>query len=154
MKRFIIKTVILFAFGFVSYMLVELIFRQHTYFMSGIMGGIAVVIIDKFNDWFSFDEDFFFQCVLGGFTITFLELIVGSMMHLCSWMPIMWDYSNVPLNLYGIICVPFTLLWIILSALVIFCADAINYYFLNEEPAPYYKVLGKTILQFPQRTNK
>ena len=64
----------------------------------------------------------------------------------------MWNYSNVPLNFDGVVCVPFSLIWVGLSIVGILVADAINYYMLNIQPCPYYKCLGKVIFRLKERT--
>lgn len=63
----------------------------------------------------------------------------------------MWDYSNVPLNFDGVICLPFSIAWFFLSILAIFLADAINYYVLDEPQVPYYNLFGKTVIKFKEK---
>lgn len=46
--------------------------------------------------------------------ITVIELIFGVVFNLILKEHI-WDYSNVPLNFMGQICVPFSLIWLVLS---------------------------------------
>jgi uncharacterized membrane protein len=55
---------------------------------------------------------------------------------------VMWDYTNMPLNFDGVICVPFSLLWIGLSIVAVIVADCINYY----APKPSYWLFGKRII--------
>ena len=71
-------------------------------------------------------------------------MIVGEGLKILGYPP-MWDYSNMLLNYDGVICIPFSLLWILVSILGIFVADAYNYYLFHEEPRPYYYMLGKKI---------
>ena len=95
--------------------------------------------------------DIIIQGVIGSLIITSLELIVGEISLHTSIFPIMWNYTNIPLNYDGVICLPFSLLWIFLSLIGIFISDAINYYVFDELPVPYYKCFGKTILRFKER---
>lgn len=83
--------------------------------------------------------------------VTIMELIIGTIFLDTNLLPVMWDYSNLPLNFRGIICIPFMALWMILSFIAILVADSINYYVFNEEPAPYYKLFGHTIIQFKEK---
>ena len=76
-----------------------------------------------------------------------MEFIIGNL-YLAGLLPKMWDYSNMWLNYKGIICLPFSLLWIVLSIVAIFLADSINYYIYKELPIPYYKLFGKIIIRF------
>lgn len=117
----------------------------------GVCAGLVVVVLDKINDHISWDIDILLQCMIGMSMITALELIIGNIFLNTDLLPVMWDYSNLPLNYKGIICVPFMLLWIVLSFLAIIVADSINYYVFDEEPAPYYKLFGRTIIQFKEK---
>jgi uncharacterized membrane protein len=148
MDKRLLKTVIIFCVGFCGYLLLEIIFRGHTYAMSGILGGISIVLIDKLNDWISWDVDILLQGVIGSCIITYFELIVGELAKQSGLLPIMWDYSNVVLNYDGVICAPFSVIWIFLSIAAVFIADAINYYLLGDEDEPYYKLFGKVIFRY------
>ena len=144
----IYKNFTIFSLGFFVYLLIEFGFRGYTFFLSGIMGGIATVCIDKINDYISWDLDFIIQCIIGSCIITFLELCFGTFdrqfLHLN-----MWDYSNLPLNYNGIICLPFSIIWCFLSAVAIIASDINNYYFLGyKSEIPYYKIFGKVIYRF------
>lgn len=86
--------------------------------------------------------------------VTIMELIIGTIFLDTNLLPVMWDYSNLPLNFKGIICIPFMALWMILSFMAILVADSINYYVFDEKPAPYYKLLGHTIIQFKGKRGK
>ena len=113
------------------------------------MGGLAVVIIDKINDRISWDMDLLLQGLIGCAIITFMELVVGVFANICNYP--MWDYSNLPLNYRGIICVPFSCAWFVLAIVAVFTADAINYYVFGDEPVPYYRIAGKTRIRFKSR---
>ena len=84
---------------------------------------------------------FEYQCLIGGGAITGLELITGIIVNIVlKWH--IWDYSGMPLNFIGQICLPFTLLWVLLSALIILLDDYIRYKLFKEEK-PKYKFLFK-----------
>ena len=53
------------------------------------------------------------QCLCGALLITALEFTVGVADNLVMGWNV-WDYSDMPLNLYGQICLPFTGLWFLL----------------------------------------
>ena len=149
-KKRLLKFLIMFFVGYFCYMGIEVMFRGYTYILMGITGGIAFILIDKINDIFSFEMDILLQSVIGSAIVTFLELIIGRTLQMLN-LPPMWDYSDLPLNYNGVICLPFSCLWVILVFFVIILADAINYYLFHEDPIPYYKLFGKTILKFPKR---
>ena len=116
----------------------------------GVCGGILFWLIDSINNEISWDLDILLQGVLGSCAITLCELIVGETCLLLGKPP-MWDYTNMPLNFDGVICVPFSLLWIGLSIVAILIADAINYYVFKEKPVPYYKLFGRVIFKFKKK---
>lgn len=147
MKKTILKNVVLSVVGGLSYGIIELIYRQKTYYLMILCGAIAVILLDKINDYISWDMDILLQGCIGSLIITGMEFIIGNL-YLMGIVPKMWDYSNVWLNYKGIICLPFSLIWILLSICAILLADTINYYVFHELPVPYYKLFGKTIIRF------
>ena len=146
-KRIILRNTILFLIGFCVYITIEVLYRGFSYPLMGLCAGIAIVILDKINDLISWDVDVLWQCLFGALLITLMELIIGKM-FLAGYLPVMWDYSSVPLNYQGIICVPFSIVWMALSFVAIIAADAINYYVFKEKPVPYYKCFGRVIFRF------
>lgn len=149
--KIIIKNIILFAVGYCVYIAIEVTYRGFSYPLMGLCGGLALMIMDKINDYISWDIDVIIQGSIGSIIITFFELIIGEISLHTDFLPIMWDYSNVLLNFDGVICLPFSLIWIGLSIIGILVADTINYYIINIQPCPYYKCMGKVVLRFRER---
>lgn len=145
-KLKVIKNIVLFLVGFCGYITIEVCFRGHSYIIMGICGGIAVVLLDKLNSKISWDMDFILQGCIGSLLITAMELAIGIISKLYG-LTSMWDYSNIWLNFDGIICLPFSLLWIVLSMIAILVADSINYYVFGELPVPYYRVCGRVVFK-------
>lgn len=149
--QFLKKSIILFITGFCLYITIEVCYRGYSYPLMGLCGGLAFILIDKINDKISWDIDILVQGLIGSAIITLFELIIGEI-SLRGYLPMMWDYSNLPLNYKGIVCLPFSLIWIGISIVAVFLADAINYYFLGEDKEiPYYKLFGKIILRFKEK---
>lgn len=149
--KIIIKNIILFAVGYCVYIAIEVTYKGFSYPLMGLCGGLALMIMDKINDYISWDIDIIIQGSIGSIIITFFELIIGEISLHTDFLPIMWDYSNVLLNFDGVICLPFSLIWIGLSIIGILVADTINYYIINIQPCPYYKCMGKVVLKFRER---
>ena len=145
------KNIILFICGFCIYITIENIFRGYSFVLMGVCGGLCVVILDKLNDYISWKMDLFWQAFIGVILITSMELIVGIIAKYTTFLPVMWDYSNLPLNYDGIICVPFSLAWFFLSLVAIFLADSINYYVLEDGERPHYILFGKFIFWFKKK---
>lgn len=151
MKNRIVKMMVLFLVGFVVYGLIELIYRGKTYPLMAVCGGVAILILDQINNKISWDVDLLLQGVIGSFVITSMEFIIGEL-SLHNILPAMWNYSNMPMNYKGIVCLPFSIIWIFLSIFGIFLADAMNYYVLGEKDVvPYYRLFGKKIIVFKEK---
>ena len=68
--------------------------------------------------------------------ITVLEFIFGVVLNI--WLGLqIWDYSGMPLNIMGQICLPFTVAWYFLSAAAIILDDYIRYWLFGEEKPRY-----------------
>lgn len=145
------KSILLFLVGYCTYISIEVTYRNISYPIMGICGGLAILLLDKINDNISWNIDLCLQGLCGSALITFFELIIGEIALHTSLLPIMWDYSNVPLNFDGVICLPFSIAWFFLSIFAIFLADAINYYVLDEPQVPYYNLFGKTVIKFKEK---
>lgn len=146
------KTSVLFLVGYCAYIAIEVTFRGFSYPLMGVCSGIAIILLDQINDRISWDFDLLLQGVIGSALITSFEFIIGEIYLRTDLLPVMWDYSYVPLNYYGIICLPFSLLWIALSIVAILLADAINYYvFETTDVCPYYRIFGKVVLRFKEK---
>ena len=95
------KNLILFLVGYCAYISIEVTVRSVSYPIMGVCGGLAIVIIDKINDYISWKMDIIIQGVIGSLIITSLELIVGEISLHTSIFPVMWNYSNIsfcPIN--------------------------------------------------------
>ena len=152
MKK-IYKTSVLFLFGFMAYITIEVLYRGYSYPIMGACGGLAIVLLDQINNKISWDIDILIQGICGSLIITCFEWIIGEL-FLHGVLPVMWDYSHIAFNYKGIICLPFSLVWIGLSVIAVILADAINYYFLGDDDIPYYKLFGKTVLTFKPKSHQ
>ena len=147
----ILRKIIMFLVGFCTYVTIEVIYKGgYSHWIMGLCGGLALIFLDELNNRISWNMDLLLQGIFGSIFITFLEFVIGSL-SLKGILPVMWNYSSVPLNYHGIICLPFSLIWIGLSIIGIFVADAINYYVFEESPIPYYKIFGHIVLRFPTK---
>lgn len=148
MKNNLIKNLVLFIVGYCAYIAIEVTYRNISYPIMGVCGGLSIVLLDKINDYISWDTDILLQGLYGSVLITLFELVIGEIALRTNLLEVMWDYSNVILNFDGVICFPFSIVWMFMSILAIFLADAINYYVFNDTQIPYYKLFGKKIIQF------
>lgn len=99
----------IYMLGAAGYGLLELLWRGHTHWTMLIVGGLCFFIIYYLFEKFS-DSSSFLKATAGSFIITAIELIAGIIINInLGWQ--VWDYSSVPLNLMGQICLPYSLLW-------------------------------------------
>lgn len=135
----LMKLLTLFLSGGLIYILIEMLWRGHTHWTMFMVGGICFVLVGLINEWFTFEMPLVSQMVISMFVITVVEFIAGYIINIrLSWN--VWDYSEMPFNLKGQICLPYMGLWFLLSALAIVLDDYLRYWLFGEEK-PRYKIL-------------
>lgn len=132
------KYAILFSLGGIFYLLIELLWRGYSHWTMFALGGLCFVLIGIINEFYTFEIPLFIQMVIGTFIITALEFITGCIVNLTLHLNV-WDYSDMPLNIMGQICLPYMLLWFLLSPVCIIVDDYLRYCFFDEEK-PHYKL--------------
>lgn len=105
--------VLLFCFSGICYNLLELCWRGRTHWTMTLLGGVCFYAIGQIK---KLPLRFSFRCVFGAVFVTVAEFFCGIVCNLwLRWQ--IWDYSNMPLNVLGQICLPFSALWLLISAL-------------------------------------
>ena len=107
------KKCILFYIGGTVYMLVEFGFRGWSHGSMFLAGGTCFLLLGKLMR-LQPRLPLVPRVLLGSVVITAVELAAGLLVNRDYGV---WDYRNTPLNFYGQICLPFSLLWIPVSAL-------------------------------------
>lgn len=134
----LLKYFILFLVGGLLYVCLELIFRGRSNWTMILLGGLCFVYIGGINNWFDNNMSLIKQMSISAVIITVLEYICGYIVNIkLGWN--VWDYSDMPFNIQGQICLPFTILWFFLSALAIILDDYLRYLWFNEN-IPHYKL--------------
>ena len=105
---------LLFAFhlGGTAYVLLELLWRGRSHISMFFAGGFALALLHGLFSRFALP--LWIQCLLGGLVITAIEFVAGAIVNIRLKRNV-WDYSKLPLNLYGQVCLPFSLAWCALS---------------------------------------
>ncbi|WMJ90547.1 putative ABC transporter permease [Anaerocolumna sp. MB42-C2] len=133
-----LKYILLFFIGGYSYCGIEILFRGYSHISMLIAGGICFILIGLLNEIFTEKISIISQMVISAFIITGVELIVGLVVNV--WLKLnVWDYSNMPYNFMGQICLLFTNIWFFLSLGAILLDDYLKYFLLGEEK-PDYKI--------------
>lgn len=103
----------LFALGAVGYFCIELLYRGYSHWTMMLCGGASLVFISGFNR--RFPRVFLpIRAAICAVFITSIELMFGIIDNIVMGWHI-WDYSKIPLNFMGQICLSFSLYWYILS---------------------------------------
>lgn len=130
------KEFILFIIGGILYILIELGYRGHSHWTMFILGGLCFVLIGGINNYISWDMPIYEQMMIGSVIITILEFICGCIVNLWLGWDV-WDYSNMPYNVLGQICLLFSILWFFISLVAIVADDYIRYWLFDEEKPRY-----------------
>lgn len=131
------KYFILFSVGGLIYMMIEIMFSGSTHWTMGILGGICFILIGLIDSYL--DLPLYKQMLIGSMIVTTLEFIAGVILNL--WLHLnIWDYSMLPYNILGQVCLPFSLLWFLLCLPAILLDDWIRTRLFGEA-MPQYKLL-------------
>lgn len=102
----------IFLIGYFTYAWIEVAARGFTHWTMAVTGGIVMLYFYEME--VRTQIPLWQRCVLGSLFITAMEFTVGVIDNLIfGWQ--VWDYSDVPLNVVGQICLPFTILWFFIS---------------------------------------
>lgn len=130
------KALILATIGGAVYASMELAFRGRTHWTMAVLGGVLFVVIGLFNEVLPWEMSLTLQAVLGSLVVTVVELVAGIVLN--CWLGLaIWDYSNLPFNLWGQICLPFSALWVLLAGVAVVLDDWLRYWMFGED-RPHY----------------
>lgn len=136
--KIIFKYIILGIIGGVSYLIIEILYRGYTHWSMLIPSSISFILIGLINEYISWDMKLWKQMLIGSGIVTVFEFISGYILNIkLGWH--IWDYSNVPFNIMGQICLPFSIAWFFISLIAIVADDYFRYWIFNEEK-PHYKL--------------
>ena len=132
-----LRPLILISIGGLLYVLIEILFRGHSHWTMFLVGGLCFWMIGLLNEILPWEMLLWKQGIVGAVIVTTVEFISGCIINLwLGWN--VWDYSDMPFNLLGQICLPFSIAWIGLSAVAIVIDDYLRYWLFGEEK-PHYK---------------
>ena len=109
MRKRLLYWLTLFLCGGVLYVTIELLWRGWSHYSMFLAGGIGFLLLgrltkDHLPPWA--------EVLIGAGIITMIELAAGLLFNREYTV---WDYRGAPLNLWGQICLSFTLLWMSVS---------------------------------------
>jgi uncharacterized membrane protein len=130
------KHTFLFLTGGFAYGTIELIFRGYSHISMFIAGGLCFVLIGSLNEGRLRNMPLIGQMAISSVIITSIEFVVGCIVNV--WLKLeVWDYSGLPLNIMGQVCLLFTVIWFFLSIFAIMLDDYLRYLLMGEEKHHY-----------------
>lgn len=109
MKRKINCNIALFSFGGLTYGLIEILWRRYTHWSMILTGGLCFTVLYRIFKKLT-NIAMWKKCFIGSSVITTVELAVGCIVNLWGKLNV-WDYSNLPANFCGQICLYYSTLW-------------------------------------------
>lgn len=137
----LVKPLVLVNIGGTLYITIELLYRGRTHWTMYALGGLCFYLVGLVNEIIPWGMPLVWQSAIGGCIITALELLTGCIVNLWLGWDV-WDYSGMPLNLWGQICLPFYFAWVLLGAVAIIMDDCLRYWLFREE-RPRYKLFTR-----------
>lgn len=135
--RKLVKFLILLSSGGLIYVLIELLYRGRSHWSMFLVGGICFVLIGGLNNWFPWNWSILRQMGISAAIVTAVEFVSGILLNMVLNLDV-WDYSNMPFNIYGQICLPFTVIWFFLSFLAIVADDFLRWLWFWERFPEYH----------------
>ncbi len=112
----ILKNTGIFLFGAIGYGLCEIIFRGYTHPSMLVAGGVCFCrICHTEKKYFSLSR--YLRSFSSAVFITSIELIFGCVFNLILKQSV-WDYSDLPFNFMGQICLRFFVIWFALCLFI------------------------------------
>lgn len=135
------KMAVLALCGGCLYYALECLWRGHSHWTMALLGGICFVLIGAINEWIPWEMPLLCQGIIGSAMVTAMEFVFGVVLNL--WLGLgIWDYSDMPCNLLGQVCLPFSLLWILVAIVAVVLDDWLRYWLFGEE-RPRYTFIKK-----------
>lgn len=131
------KYLFLFAIGGALYYTGEILFRGYSHWSMFLLGGLCFLYAGIQNEFTAWNKPLILQIMQVELFVLIGEFITGCIVNLwLKWN--VWDYSNMPANVAGQICLPFALLFLPLCLGAIVLDDFLRYWFFYGEK-PHYK---------------
>lgn len=107
----------LFSIGALGYGLLEVLWRGYTHWSMLTAGGICFIFFAKIGEKLK-NTSIFLKAVIGSCFVTSIEFIFGVVFNIILKKNV-WDYSKLPLNIGGQICLLYSAIWALLSIVFI-----------------------------------
>lgn len=100
---------------------------------------VLTIPVERCGDGLPWECPLWLQALACAALVTVVELIAGLVLNV--WLKMnVWDYSEIPINLWGQICLPFSLAWVVLCLVFIPIFDWLRWVVEGEEKPRYFLV--------------
>lgn len=135
MKRFL-EIMFLFFVGGSVYYTFEIMFRGYSHWTMFVLGGICLCFFWIQGMAVQWKDPLWRQLIRCMIFVTSMEFTTGIIVN--KWLKIaVWDYSALPFNLFGQICVQFMIIFSGLAMVGIFLSGYFMHWIFNEEKPDY-----------------
>lgn len=123
--------------------------KGHTSLWMGLVGGGLGLLLRYIHDNALPNINYKLSVLIGGLSITVMELVAGLILN--KWLGFnIWDYSKDPANFMGLICLPMSILWLVITPAAYWLSDVIDHYLLHTvKPYPFIWYYLRVV--FPDR---
>ena len=133
---YVFEYLFLLILGGAIYYGIEVLWRGYSHVAMFFVGGMCFILIGLINDVIDWNMVFWKQMIIGDLCVLTLEFAFGVIFNIILKQNI-WDYSNLPFNLFGQICLPFAILWLPIVAIAIVLDDWIKFLFFHGKKPQY-----------------
>lgn len=131
------ENLFLWALGGSLYYGFEVLFRGFSHWSMFLLGGICLLFCAKQGLWTGWKEPLWKQVLWCTIFVTAAEFITGMIVNkLLGWN--VWDYTGHKCQLFGQICLPFTIIFSALCAIGILLSGYLLYWLYGEEKPQFH----------------
>lgn len=139
----LLRLSVLALIGGLIYVLIEVTWRGYSHPSMLVVGGVCFVLIGEINERaYEWNMSLLFQGIIGAVMVTCVELFSGLILNVLLGLGV-WDYSSLPMNLMGQVCLYYFLLWIPLAMVAVVLDDVLRYLLFGEPRPCYYLLPGQ-----------
>lgn len=114
MKQALREDIILFFLGGGIYYFIEILWRGFSHISMILCGGCCFLSVGKVASFLKGKVSLLTKMLIGTGIITSLEFVTGMIVNV--WLKLnVWDYSDMPANLLGQICLQYSIFWFFLT---------------------------------------
>ena len=126
-----LKILVLFLVGGFVYGMMEILSRGYSHISMFCAGGLCLVLIDYCNHKLPSHIAVVSKLFIFSGIITLIEFVIGILVNQILHLGV-WDYSHLPYNLLGQICLIYFIVWFLVSFMVLMADEYICRYWFGE----------------------